>query len=291
MLASPLFLQEREASADRPRVCHSHRENSVSSSSRFRAIAGRPAAVVSHKGKSSQESHSDRDFIPLAHRAVQRENESRSRLSESENDTRSILEEQRHHLLSEPRSEVLKQEYRADFLDCSIRENFKDKFIPVVWRLTKLTLDMKHLEESRPSFTKNWRSEREHSENDDFSRQELRESQATIHDLTSQIQELQERVNVMNDSREFQDVHSVCSGKLSHVPCQPAVVPSLRGMLSRDQSLRPDTWNMYGTSGNVFDSPLAPINSSSTPYREGLHSWKLEATDGDPVRPSTGRDL
>ena len=33
-----------------------------------------------------------------------------------------------------------------------------------------------------------------------------------------------------------------------HVPSQPAVVPSPRGMLSRDQSLRPDTWNLLGTS-------------------------------------------
>ena len=67
MLASPLYLQEREASADRPRVHHSFRENSVSSSSHFRTSAGRPAAVFSHKRKSSQESYSDRDGIPLAH--------------------------------------------------------------------------------------------------------------------------------------------------------------------------------------------------------------------------------
>ena len=42
--------------------------------------------------------------------------------SDSENDTRSILEEQGDHLFSEDRSEVLKQEFGADFLDCSIRE-------------------------------------------------------------------------------------------------------------------------------------------------------------------------
>ena len=42
--------------------------------------------------------------------------------------------------------------------------NFKDKFIPVVWRSTILTLDVKHLEESNQGFTKNWRSEEEHSE-------------------------------------------------------------------------------------------------------------------------------
>ena len=82
---------------------------------------------------------------------------------------------------------------------------------------------------------KNWRNEKEHFEKlilevftleelqrsqemriDEFSRQEFRESHATIHVLTSQIQELQERVNFMNDSREFQDVESACSQSTQH---------------------------------------------------------------------------
>ena len=82
---------------------------------------------------------------------------------------------------------------------------------------------------------------------DDFSRNELRESHATIHKLTSQIQELQEGMNFMNCSREVQDRESICSGKLSHVPSQQAVVPSPGSMLSRYQSLRSDTWNLSGT--------------------------------------------
>ena len=49
---------------------------------------------------------------------------------------------------------------------------------------------------------------------DEFSRHELRESEATFQELTSQIVELQDRVNFMNDSREFQDVESICSGKI-----------------------------------------------------------------------------
>ena len=53
---------------------------------------------------------------------------------------------------------------------------------------------------------------------DEFSIQKLRESHATIQELTSQMQELQERVNYVNDSREFQDIESICSGKLSYVP-------------------------------------------------------------------------
>ena len=51
--------------------------------------------------------------------------------------------------------------------------------------------------------------------------------------LTSQIQELPERVNCMNDSGEFPEIESNYSGKCSHVPSQPAVVPSLRSVLPK----------------------------------------------------------
>ena len=87
---------------------------------------------------------------------------------------------------------------------------------------------------------------------DEFSMQKFRESHATIQELTSQIQELQERVNCMNDSREFQDVDLICSRKLSHVPSQPAVVPRPRSVLSRSQSLQYDTWNLSGTQETFF---------------------------------------
>ena len=69
---------------------------------------------------------------------------------------------------------------------------------------------------------------------DEFSVQKLRESHDTIQKLTSQIQELQERVNCMNDSGEFQDIDSNYSGTCSRVPSQRAVVPSPRSILSRD---------------------------------------------------------
>ena len=48
---------------------------------------------------------------------------------------------------------------------------------------------------------------------DEFSRNELGEGHATIQEFTSQIQELQERMNYMNDSGESQDMESICSGK------------------------------------------------------------------------------
>ena len=43
---------------------------------------------------------------------------------------------------------------------------------------------------------------------DEFSVQKLRESHETIQRLTSQVQELQERMNYLNDSGEFEEVES-----------------------------------------------------------------------------------
>ena len=116
----------------------------MSSSSLFRVSVGTLVAMFSHKRKSSQESHSERDGIPLAHGAVHRENEALSRLSESENDTRLILEEQRDQLLSEARSEVLKQECRAERAHCAIRElqtHMQSNRMVKKWR-KKLTLEV-----------------------------------------------------------------------------------------------------------------------------------------------------
>ena len=65
--------------------------------------------------------------------------------------------------------------------------------------------------------------------------------------------------------RECQDIESMCSGKLSHVPSQTAVVPSPRSMLSRDRSMPPDTWNLSGTQGNVFGNHRCLIKEFFTP--------------------------
>ena len=50
---------------------------------------------------------------------------------------------------------------------------------------------------------------------------QLRESHETIQRLTSQIQELQERVNCMNDSGEFQDKESNYSGRSKSTIYEP----------------------------------------------------------------------
>ena len=112
---------------------------------------------------------------------------------------------------------------------------------------------------------------------DEFSRRRLIENQDTIDELTARIQELQNEVNCMNDSRDFEDAESVRSG-LSHVPSQPALFPPYRdpgGLLSRNDK-PPDIWNTQGISGNVFANPPA---SSSSPYPGGFNPWISNVTE------------
>ena len=59
---------------------------------------------------------------------------------------------------------------------------------------------------------------------DTIARRRLVEDQDTILELTSKIQELQNEINCINDSRDFQDAESVRSGH-SHVTSQPALLP------------------------------------------------------------------
>ena len=55
---------------------------------------------------------------------------------------------------------------------------------------------------------------------DTIARRRLVEDQDTILELTGKIQELQNEINCMNGSRDFQDAESVRSGH-SHVTSQP----------------------------------------------------------------------
>ena len=70
---------------------------------------------------------------------------------------------------------------------------------------------------------------------DECSRRRLIENQDTILELTARIEELQNEVNCLNDSRDFKDAESVLSGR-SHVTSQPVLFSPFRdpgGRLSR----------------------------------------------------------
>ena len=113
---------------------------------------------------------------------------------------------------------------------------------------------------------------------DTIARRKLIEDQNTILELSGRVHEMQNDVNCMNDSKDFQDAESVRSGNY-HVTSRPVSFPPHpipEGMLrplfvspSRKEG-PPSIWNTHGISGNVFADPLA---SSSAPYPQELHQW------------------
>ena len=109
-------------------------------------------------------------------------------------------------------------------------------------------------------------------------------------ELSGKVQELQNEVNCMNDSKDFQDAESVRSGN-SHVTSQPMSSPTHpipEGMLRssfvspRRKEGPPSIWDTHGISGNVFANPPA---SSSAPYAQELNPWGT--TIEEPLQMST----
>ena len=105
-----------------------------------------------------------------------------------------------------------------------------------------------------------------------------RRSIYTILELTCKIQELQNDINCMNDSRDIQDAESVRSGN-SHVTSQPVSFPPhpIPGGMLRHSFVSPSRregppciWDTHGFSENVFANPDA---SSSAPHPQELHPW------------------
>ena len=126
---------------------------------------------------------------------------------------------------------------------------------------------------------------------DGFTRQKFIEDQNTIVELSGRLQELQNEVNCMNDSKDFRDAESICSGN-SHVTSPPGLFPRhppFEGLLKpafisqRQTEEPPNTWDTSGISGNVFAHPLT---SSSAPYPQELNStWRK--TIEEPIHMST----
>ena len=125
---------------------------------------------------------------------------------------------------------------------------------------------------------------------DTIARRKLIEDQNTILELSGRIQELQNEVNCMNDSEDFQDAESVRSGN-SHVASRPVSFPShpipeglLRPFFVSPCSKEgpPSIWATHGISGNVFANPHA---SSSAPYPQELNPWRT--TIEEPIHTST----
>ena len=113
-------------------------------------------------------------------------------------------------------------------------------------------------------------------------------------ELSGRLQELENEVNCMNDSKDFRDAESICSGN-PHVTSPPGVFPEhppFEGLLKpafisqRQTEEPPNIRDTSGISGNVFAHPQT---SSSAPYPQELNStWKK--TIEEPIHMSTAEN-
>ena len=206
----------------------------------------------------SSSSMSDRTGRPVGDRSG-RPGEHRN----SEAQIRTLLDNQKEQILAECQARINQHEFQA-----ARAEEEQRLFQGQLWQ-QKLELREAHqrslteMEELRKFQSSTF---------DTMARRKLVEDQNTKLELSGQrVQELQNEINCMNDSKDFQDAESIRSGN-SHVTSRPVSFPPHpipEGMLSRSFGVPshregpPSIWDTHGFSGNVFANPDA---SSSAPY-------------------------
>ena len=216
---------------------------------------------------------------------------------------KTLLERQRDQILADCQAEIQKHEFLADYDRRSIQklietsESQKEEIYRAHHGDERRRQDQQLLHEQLVEQNWDLREAHEKSLNemeelklfqgstfDSLSRRKLVEDRDTVLELTGKIQELQNEINCMNDSRDFKDAESVRSGH-SHVASQPVsfpLHPVPGGMQSRSIGMPsrkdgpPSIWDTHGISGNVFPNPVA---SSSAPYPQELNPW-----GGQPLR-------
>ena len=184
---------------------------------------------------------------------------------------RTMLDEQRRTIIAECNEEVLHHELLAAHAEQD-RKVLQEELLRQQQEFREVHQQelMKHLELQKF----------QNSAFDEFTQKKFIEDQKTIMELFGRLQELQNEVNFMNDSKDFMDAESTCSGN-SHVTSPPGLFPRhppFEGMLKpafisqRQDEEPPNIWDTSGISGNVFAHPQA---SSSAPYPQELNStWK-----------------
>ena len=232
---------------------------------------------------------------------IQRQN------SESEQ-IRTLLDRQREQILADCQAEIRKHEFQADYDRRSIQklnETIESQKEQVHRAPADERRRQDHQLHHEQLLKQNWDLREAHEKSinemeelkkfqgstfDTFARRKLVEDRDTILELTGKIQELQNEINCMNDSRDFQDAESVRSGH-SRVASQPVFFPphpDPGGMPSRPVGMPsrkdgpPSIWDTHGFSGNVFADPVA---SCTAPYPQELNPWSSGISE--PIHSST----
>ena len=221
---------------------------------------------------------------------------------------RTLLDRQREQILADCQAEIRRHEFQANYdrtsvqkLSDTIESQQEELHRAQAEELHRRDQQLLHgqllkqnwdLRESQKKSLKEMEDLKkvQSSTFDTIARRRLVEDQDTILELTGKIQELQNEMNCMNDSRDFQDAESIRSGQ-SHVSSQPVSFPPhpipegmlscFIGMPSRREG-PPSIWDTHGISGNVFANPTA---SSSAPYPQELHQWN--SSREEPLHSST----
>ena len=212
----------------------------------------------------SSSSMSDRTVRPVGDRPG-RPGEHRN----SEAQIRTLLDEQKEQILAECQARIDQHEFqaaRAEEDQQLLQGQLLQQNVELREAHQRSLTEMEELRKFQSSTF------------DTIARRKLVENQNTILELSGRIQELQNEINCMSDSKEFQDAESIRSGN-SHVASRPVSFPPhpiSEGMLRHSfvtPSRRegpPSLWDTHGFSGNVFANPDA---SSSAPYPQELNPW------------------
>ena len=172
---------------------------------------------------------------------------------------RTLLEEQRQMIIAEYCEKVGHHELQAAYAEEERRLLRKE--------ICRQKLEFREVHQQ--SLTEIFELRKfESSTSETIARRKLIEDQSTILELSGRVQELQNEVNCMNDSKDFQDAESVRSGN-SHVTSRPVSFtphPIPEGMLRhsfvspRRKEGPPCIWDTHGISGNVFANPHASVS-------------------------------
>ena len=176
---------------------------------------------------------------------------------------RTMLDEQRRMIIAECSEKVLHHELLASHAEQD-RKVLQEELLRQQQEFREVHQQdlMKHLELQRF----------QNSTFDEFTKQNFIEDQKIIMELSGRLQELQNEVNCMNDSKDFQDAESIRSGN-SHVTSQPGLFPKhppFQGMLkpafiSQRQTEEPPNYlgyiryfrKRFCTSTNFFVSSVS----------------------------------
>ena len=237
-------LEDMLREAHRVRVHHSQREDlSVGQSSSVSERMGRP--VGERAGRPAESSGQDAQI-------------------------RILLDRQKERILAECQVEINRHEFQADELQRRDQQLLHGQLLQQNLELREVhQKSLSEMEELRKFQSSTF---------DTIARRRLAEDQDTILALSGRVQDLQNEINCMNDSKEFQDAESIRSGN-SHVASRPVSFPPHPipgGMRSRSFGVPsrregpPSIWDTHGISGNVFANPDA---SSSAHYPQELNQW------------------